>query len=106
MYKTFTYEEIDKNKINGNYILIDVRSPSEYRAETIPGAISIPLFSDEERRLIGSTYIQNSVELAKKLGIKAAASKLPNIYDEIIALDKKYNYLIFFCARGICSVGS
>lgn len=100
MYKTFTYEEIDKNKINGNYILIDVRSPSEYRAETIPGAISIPLFSDEERRLIGSTYIQNSVELAKKLGIKAAASKLPNIYDEIIALDKKYNYLIFFCARG------
>ena len=100
MFKTIKYEDIDNNKIKGNYILIDVRSPDEYRAEMIPGSINIPIFDNDERKLIGTTYIQESTDLAKKMGIEAAASKLPNIYEKILTLDKKYDKLIFFCARG------
>ena len=38
------------------YCLADVRSPSEFAEGHIPGAISIPLFDDAERALIGTLY--------------------------------------------------
>lgn len=100
MFKVIKYEDIDNNKIEGNYILIDVRSPSEFKTEHIPGSINIPIFSDEERHLVGETYIQNSPELAKKMGIEFASKKLPDIYEQVSKLDKEYDKLIFFCARG------
>lgn len=100
MFKTIEYEDIDKDNIDGSYVLIDVRSPSEHRAYTIPNAINIPIFNDEERKLIGTVYKQESIDKAKKIGIDAASRKLPNIYEKVLDLDKKYNYLIFFCARG------
>ena len=100
MFKVIKYEDIDNNKIEGNYILIDVRSPSEFKTEHIPGSINIPIFSDEERHLVGETYIQNSPELAKKIGIEFASKKLPDIYEQVSKLDKEYDKLIFFCARG------
>ncbi|NMB08615.1 MAG: tRNA 2-selenouridine(34) synthase MnmH [Tissierellia bacterium] len=100
MFKTFEYEDIDKNKIHGKNILIDVRSPKEYINSTIPGAINIPIFNDKERKVIGTTYVQDSVEKAKKIGIEIVSKKLPDIYNKVIALDKEYEHLIFFCARG------
>ena len=36
--------------------IVDVRSPSEYADGHIPGAHSIPLFTDEERAHIGTAY--------------------------------------------------
>jgi tRNA 2-selenouridine synthase len=100
MFLEVTYEDIDKNRINGSYKLIDLRSPSEYKSETIPGAVNIPIFTDEERKIIGTTYVQESIDKAKLLGVKAASKKLPAIYEQVSQLDKKYNNLIFFCARG------
>ncbi|RYZ61440.1 MAG: tRNA 2-selenouridine(34) synthase MnmH, partial [Chitinophagaceae bacterium] len=32
-----------------NALVIDVRSPAEYNHAHLPGAINLPLFSDEER---------------------------------------------------------
>lgn len=100
MFKVIKYEDLDSGKVKGNYILIDVRSPKEYSAETIPGAINIPIFDDDERELVGTTYVQKDPELAKKIGLEAAAAKLPAIYEKIAELDKQYDKLILFCARG------
>ena len=100
MFKVIKYEDIDNNKIDGKHILIDVRSSWEFRTENIPGSINIPIFNDEERKLIGTTYIEDSPELAKKMGIKFASEKLPAIYEQVAKLDKEYDKLIFFCARG------
>lgn len=100
MYKVIKYDDIHNNKVNGSYILIDVRSPKEYELETIPGAINIPIFDNNERSLIGTTYVQQSTDNAKKIGIEAAALKLPDIYDKFSKLDKEYDKLIIFCARG------
>lgn len=100
MFKVIKYDDIDNNKIEGNNILIDVRSPSEFKKEHIPGSINIPIFSDEERHLVGEMYVQNSPELAKKMGIEFASKKLPHIYEQVSELDKEYDKLIFFCARG------
>ncbi|MDR7856532.1 tRNA 2-selenouridine(34) synthase MnmH [Tissierella sp.] len=100
MFKVVDYEDIDENRIDENHILIDLRSPSEYNSETIPGAINIPIFNDEERKLIGTIYKQESIEKAKKVGMETASRRLPSIYEEVSALDKEYGNLIFFCARG------
>ncbi len=36
--------------------LLDVRSPSEFDRAHIPGAVNLPLFSDEERARVGTVY--------------------------------------------------
>ncbi|MFT5873578.1 MAG: tRNA 2-selenouridine synthase [Clostridium sp.] len=95
MLKTIEYGEIE-----GNYILIDVRSPGEFMEGTIKGAINIPLFDDEERKIIGTVYTRESVEKAKRIGLEVASKKLLRIYDEIKKLDKEYNKIVLFCARG------
>lgn len=100
MYKVIKYEDIDNGSIDDSYVLIDVRSPSEFASETTPGAINIPIFDDEERKLVGTTYVQQSTDKAKKIGMEAASEKLPDIYEQISQLDKKYDKLILFCARG------
>jgi len=43
-------------ELAGEYPVVDVRSPSEYRQGHIPGAINIPLFDDREREAVGIKY--------------------------------------------------
>lgn len=100
MLKVIKYEDIDNHRFNGSYILIDVRSPGEYEAETIPGSINIPIFDNRERELIGTTYVQDSIHMAKRLGVESVSSKLPDIYDKFAELNKEYDKLILFCSRG------
>ena len=57
-------------------LLIDVRSPAEYEAAHIPGARSLPLFSNEERKVVGTTYKQVSREQAIKAGLDFWGSKM------------------------------
>jgi tRNA 2-selenouridine synthase len=59
--------------------LFDVRSPSEYQQGHIPTSISLPLFSDEERILVGTAYKQQSREHAIDLGLQLAGPKLYSI---------------------------
>lgn len=100
MIKTIEYERIDKSSIKGRYVLIDVRSPGEFQKATIPGAINIPLFTDSEREEIGTIYVRECREKAKRLGVEAASRKLPEIYEKIQSLQKEYKSLIFLCERG------
>lgn len=48
--------------------VIDVRSPSEYAEDHVPGAISLPVLSDEERARVGTVYVQDSAFKARKMG--------------------------------------
>ena len=48
--------------------VIDVRSPSEFAEDHIPGAINLPALSDAERAEVGTIYKQQSPFLARKLG--------------------------------------
>jgi tRNA 2-selenouridine synthase len=106
MIKTIEYSQIEQKYINDKYVLIDVRSPGEFKTATIPGAVNVYLFNDEERKAIGIVYVQESVEKAKKLGVEAVSKNLPIIYEKINALEKEYKKLIFFCARGGMRSGS
>ncbi|MDG1414156.1 MAG: rhodanese-like domain-containing protein, partial [Alphaproteobacteria bacterium] len=48
--------------------IIDVRSPAEFADDHIPGALSLPALSNEERVKVGTLYKQVSAFEAKKLG--------------------------------------
>ncbi len=100
MFKTMTYGEIEKNQYAEDYIFIDVRSEGEYEAETIPGAINIPILDNGEREIVGRTYKQEDVEKAKILGLGFVGKKLPEIYKKISKLDQENKTLVFFCSRG------
>lgn len=63
--------------------VIDVRSPGEYKHAHIPGAYSLPLFSDEERKVVGTTYKQQSREQAIKIGLDFFGPKMRKMVEEV-----------------------
>src|ERR1700733_14354956 len=64
--------------------LFDVRSPGEFQHSHIPGAVSLPLFSDEERAQVGLCYKQQGKEPALMLGLKFVGPKLSEMADKVI----------------------
>ena len=57
-------------KADNGGIILDVRSPAEFDDGHIDGAISWPLFSNDERAQIGTLYKQRSREEAVDLGLE------------------------------------
>lgn len=53
--------------------LIDVRSPSEYAEDHLPGAINLPVLDDAQRAEVGTIYKQVSPFDARKLGAALVA---------------------------------
>ncbi|WP_210527637.1 tRNA 2-selenouridine(34) synthase MnmH [Rubellimicrobium arenae] len=53
--------------------LIDVRSPSEFAEDHVPGAISLPVLDDAERARVGTIYVQESPFRARKIGAALVA---------------------------------
>lgn len=58
--------------------ILDVRSPGEYVQGRIPGAFSLPLFTNEERAIVGTTYKQVSKQAAIQQGLEIVRPKLAN----------------------------
>ena len=56
--------------------LLDVRAPIEFAQGHVPGALSLPLFTDEERARIGTAYKQVSQERAVHLGLEFFGPKM------------------------------
>ncbi len=48
--------------------IIDVRAPSEFAEDHVPGAINLPVLSDAERAEVGTIYVQEDRFLARKIG--------------------------------------
>jgi tRNA 2-selenouridine synthase len=64
-------------------LVLDVRSPSEYTHAHIPNAKNIPLFNDEERKIVGTAYKQESKEQAIKLGLDFFGGKMRGMVEEV-----------------------
>jgi tRNA 2-selenouridine synthase len=64
-------------------IIFDVRSPGEYDHAHIPGAQSLPLFTNEERKVVGTAYKQESREKAIKIGLDYFGTKTVKIIEEV-----------------------
>ena len=80
--------------------IIDVRSPSEFDEDHIPGAINLPVLDDKERKKIGTIYKKKSPFEAKVLGSSLVAK---NISECLIKNLKNKNGAwkpLVYCWRG------
>jgi tRNA 2-selenouridine synthase len=59
-----------------SYPLLDVRAPIEFAQGHVPGALNLPLFTDDERARIGTAYKQVSQERAVHLGLEFFGPKM------------------------------
>ena len=85
----------------GSYdMIIDVRSPSEFADDHIPGAINLPVLSDNERAEIGTIYKQSSPFEARKAGAALISRNIARHLDQDLRhLPVDWSPLIY-CWRG------
>ncbi|MEO7263712.1 MAG: tRNA 2-selenouridine(34) synthase MnmH [Ferruginibacter sp.] len=70
------------------YPVLDVRSPGEYDHAHIPGAFSLPLFDNEQRKIIGTAYKQQSREKAIKAGLDFFGPKMKAMVEAVEQITK------------------
>ncbi|MEW6563363.1 MAG: tRNA 2-selenouridine(34) synthase MnmH [Pseudomonadota bacterium] len=80
--------------------LIDVRSPSEFAEDHLPGAINLPVLDDEQRARVGTLYSQVSPFEAKKLGAALIARNIADHLEQhLLDRPKSWRPLVY-CWRG------
>ncbi|WP_066313459.1 tRNA 2-selenouridine(34) synthase MnmH [Bacillus sp. FJAT-29814] len=82
-----------------NKTIIDIRSPIEFADGAIPGAVNIPLFTNEERAEIGTIYKHEGQAAAKWRAMELVSPKLPELLHKIKAYHDK-GELVIHCWRG------
>ena len=80
--------------------VIDARSQSEYAEDRLPGALNWPSLNDEQRRLVGTEYKQDSPFVAKKRGAALVARNIA-AHIEREVMDKPRDWMpLVYCWRG------
>lgn len=67
-------------------LVVDLRSPGEFAADHVPGAVNVPLFDDVQRALVGTLYCQASPAIAFEEGRAIVRSKIRVMIGEIARL--------------------
>lgn len=80
--------------------VIDVRSPSEFAEDHIPGAINLPVLSDAERARVGTIYVQDAPFKARKIGGALVARNIAaHLEGPLAEKDGAWQPLVY-CWRG------
>jgi tRNA 2-selenouridine synthase len=86
--------------LRGYDAIIDARSGAEWQLDHLPGALSYPVLTDEERTRVGTLYKQSSSFEAKKVGAALVARNIArHIEDAFHDKPKSWRPLIY-CWRG------
>ena len=89
--------------------VIDVRSEGEYHHAHIPSAVSLPLFNNEERKVVGTAYKQQSRKAAIKIGLDFFGKNMRPLVEEVEKLMEERkkpnetsadNIVLVHCWRG------
>ena len=67
-------------------LIVDVRSPGEFARGHVPGALNVPLFTDDERAKVGTAFAKQGRGVALVLGMKAVRPKLERLVNEVVRL--------------------
>lgn len=79
---------------------LDVRSPSEFADDHLPGAINAPVLDDDERAQVGTLHAQAGAFEANKVGAAIVSRRIAGIV-ETIARDKPRGWTpLVYCWRG------
>jgi tRNA 2-selenouridine synthase len=95
-------------ELSASNLVLDVRSPGEFTHAHIPGAHSLPLFTNEERKVVGTAYKQESREKAIKVGLDFFGPKMRAMVEEVEQLmaaqkkapDETAKIVLVHCWRG------
>ena len=100
-------------ELSNEYPVFDVRSPVEFSHAHIPEAFTLPLFTDDQRKIIGTTYKQESRQAAVKIGLDYFSERMKLIPGEVEEICKSFykakgkeyfqsnkNTLLIHCWRG------
>jgi tRNA 2-selenouridine synthase len=80
--------------------VIDVRSPSEFAEDHLPGAVNWPVLDDEERKRVGTLYKQVSPLEARKVGAAIVARNIATHIDRWLHEEPKSWQPLVYCWRG------
>lgn len=80
--------------------VIDVRSPSEYAEDHIPGSINLPVLDDAQRAQVGTRYAQDSPFAARRLGAALVARNIAGHLEQALADRPKVWRPLVYCWRG------
>lgn len=97
MIRRITFEEL--RQLPEPAPVADVRAPAEYIQGHLPGAFSLPLFTDEERARVGTTYKQKGREAAVLLGFVITGPKWAGYIEKAIGLATRKK-IVLHCWRG------
>ncbi len=80
--------------------VIDVRSPSEFALDHLPGAINLPVLDDAQRAAVGTEYVQGSKFLARRTGAAMVARNIAaHLEGALGGRDGSFQPLVY-CWRG------
>jgi len=82
-----------------SHLPVDVRTPLEFEEDHLPGAINVPLLTNEERVEIGTLYKQQGPHLARIRGLELTAHRFPEMV-QTIAQAAQGRPLLVYCWRG------
>jgi tRNA 2-selenouridine synthase len=96
IHKLSPQEFLERSKV---VPVVDVRSPKEFSQGHIPGAVSMPLFDDDERAVVGTTYTRIGKDEALLKGLEFVGPKMKDFVARAKALASG-NEILVHCWRG------
>lgn len=93
-------EDLGDKRFSDFSDIIDVRSPSEFAEDHLPGAINCPVLDDAQRAEIGTLYKQVSPFEAKKRGAALVARNIAGHIEERFLDRPKHWKPLVYCWRG------
>lgn len=100
MQRIATTDDLSAQALAQYDAIIDVRSPSEFADDHLPGAINLPVLDDEERARVGTHYTQVSVFEARRIGAALTARNIAAHIDTVLADREKAFKPLVYCWRG------
>jgi tRNA 2-selenouridine synthase len=85
--------------------VLDVRSPGEFEQGHIPGALSFPLFTDEERKEVGTLYKNAGKDKAFLKGLEFVGPKMAGFVRQAVRICPEKEVAVH-CWRGGMRSGS
>jgi len=96
----YAFTDLAALRAAGFDAIIDVRSPSEFAEDHVPGAVSMPVLSDEERARVGTIYVQDSPFRARKIGAALVARNAARHIEERLMGEGGGWRPLVYCWRG------
>ena len=81
-------------------MIIDVRSPGEFFHDHVPGAVNLPVLTNDQRAAVGTIYVQESRLRANRIGAAHVARNIALHLETALAEQAQTFAPLIYCWRG------